>query len=86
MTPREFDHVVRKFRMEVIEGSRHRRAKLYHEGELIISALRSRSPKEFLPHRVRRELNLNAAQLREAISCTIGLDDYLEILKGKDLI
>ena len=86
MTPREFDSVARKFRMEVSEGGNHRKAKLYYEGELIISTLRSRSPKEFEPHQVRRQLRLSGEQLNAAVSCTLDFPGYIEILRDKGLL
>ena len=86
MTPREFDAVARKFRMEVREGGRHRKAKLYYGGELIISTLRSRSPKEFEAHQVRRQLRLSVEQLSAAVSCTLDFAGYIAILRDRGLI
>ena len=86
MTPREFDRIVGKFGMEISEGGNHRKAKFYYRGELIISTLRSRSPQEFETHQVRRQLKLDTRQLREAIRCTLGLEEYVGILRGKGLI
>ena len=86
MTTREFDAVARKFRMEIREGGNHRKAKLYYGGELIISALRSRSPKEFEPHQVRRQLRLSGEQLNAAASCTLDFPGYIEILRARGLI
>ena len=86
MTPREFDRVVRKFGMEISEGGSHRKAKFYYRGELIISTLRSRSPQKFETHQVRRQLKLDTRQLREAVRCTLNLDDYIAILRNKDLL
>ena len=86
MTPREFDLVVRKFGMEISEGGNHRKAKLYYGGELIISAIRSRSPKEFEPHQVRRQRRLSVEQLSAAVSCTLDFAGYIEILRDRGLI
>lgn len=86
MTPREFDRVVGKFRMEITEGGSHRKAKFYYQGELIISTLRSRSPQEFESHQVRRQLKLDNRQLRAAIRCTLGLEDYIAILRERGMI
>ena len=86
MTPREFDAVARKFRMEISEGGNHRKAKLYYGGELIISTLRSRSPKEFEPHQVRRQLRLSVEPLSAAVRCTLDFPGYIEILRDRGLI
>ena len=86
MTPREFDRVVQKFGMETSEGGKHRRAKFYYQGRFVFSTLRSRSPKEFADHKVREQLRLTSGQLREAIRCTLGLEEYVGILRGKGLI
>ena len=86
MTPREFDLVVRKFGMEIIEGGNHRRARLHYRGRIVLSTLRSRSPGEFADHQVRAQLRLTPAQLRDAIRCTLGLDDYIALLRDKGLI
>ena len=86
MTPREFDAVARKFRMEISEGGNPRKAKLYYGGELIISALRSRSPKEFEPHQVRRQLRLSVEPLSAAVRCTLDFPGYIEILRARGLI
>ena len=86
MTPREFDRVVGKLGLEVSEGGSHRKAKFYYQGELIISTLRSRSPKEFEEHQVRRQLKLDSRQLRAAVRCTLGREDYIDILREKGLL
>ena len=86
MTPREFDRVVGKFGMNITEGGRHRKAVLYHEGNPVVRTLRSRSPGEFTHHKVRTQLRLSEAQLRDAIRCTLGLDDYIAILKENGMI
>ena len=41
---------------------------------------------EFTDYPVGQQLKLNLEQLRQAIRCALGLDDYIEILKGKDWI
>ena len=86
MTPREFDRIVRKFGMEVSEGGNHRRARFYYRGEYIFSTLRSRSPREFSGHKVREQLGLTPAQLRDAIRCTFNREDYIAVLRDKGLI
>lgn len=86
MTPREFDRVVRKFGMEIIEGGNHRRARFHYRGRIVLSTLRSRSPGEFTDFQVRTQLRLTPAQLRDAIRCTLSRDDYIAILRDRGLI
>lgn len=86
MKPLEFDQLAVKFGMEITEGGSHRKAVLYHEGNPVIRTLRSRSPREFTNHKVRTQLRLSEAQLRDAIRCTLGLDEYIAILQEKGLI
>ena len=86
MTPREFDRVVRKFGMEIIEGGNHRRARFHYRGRVVLSTLRSRSPGEFTDYQVRTQLRLTPAQLRDAIRCTLSLEDYIAILRDRGLI
>ena len=86
MTPREFDQLIQKFGMAVTEGGNHRKAVLYHAGKPVIRTLRSRSPRAFTYHKVRTQLRLSEGQLRDAIRCTLSLDDYITILRDKGLI
>ena len=86
MTPREFDQLVQKFGMTVTEGGRHRKAALYYAGKPIVRTLRSRSPREFTYHKVRTQLRLSETQLRDAIRCTLSLEDYIAILRDRGLI
>ena len=72
--------------MEISAGGNHRKAKLYYGGELIISTLRSRSPKEFEPHQVRRQLRLSVEPLSAAVRCTLDFPGYIEILRARGLI
>ena len=86
MTPREFDQLAAKFGMQVTEGGSHRKAELFYAGKPVVRTLRSRSPREFTHHKVRTQLRLTEGQLREAIRCTLNLDDYIAILRNKDLL
>ena len=37
-------------------------------------------------HSIRQQMKLNDNQLRRAIRCTLSLDDYIAILRGKGII
>ena len=83
MTPREFDQLVQKFGMTVTEGGNHRKAALYYAGKPVVRTLRSRSPRAFTHHKVRTQLRLSETQLQDALRCTLGLDDYIAILRNQ---
>ena len=83
MTPREFDQLVQKFGMTVTEGGNHRKAVFYHAGKPVVRTLRSRSPRAFTHHKVRTQLRLSETQLQDALRCTLGLDDYIALLRDK---
>ncbi len=83
MTPREFDQLIQKFGMTVTEGGSHRKAALYYAGKPVVRTLRSRSPREFTHHKVRTQLRLSETQLQDALRCTLGLDDYIALLRDK---
>lgn len=86
MTPREFDQLAVKFGMRVTEGGSHRKAELYYNGKPVVRTLRSRSPRPFTHHKVRTQLRLSESQLRDAISCSLSLADYIAILRDKGLL
>lgn len=85
MTDREFDRLVTKFRMETRQGH-HLRAEFFYQGRKIRSTRRSQGKKDNPLHKIAKQLGLNAAQLREAVSCTLSLEDYIAILRGKGLL
>ena len=86
MTPREFDQLIQKFGMTVTEGGSHRKAVFYHAGKPIVRTLRSRSSRAFTHHKVRTQLRLSESQLRDAIRCTLGRDDYIALLRDQGLM
>ena len=85
MKPHEFDRIVRKFGMQTRQGG-DLLAWFDYEGRTVIRTKRSRGTKELPIRLIRNQLRLTPAQLRAAIRCTLGLDDYLAILRGKGLI
>lgn len=58
-----------------------------HEGKLITRTRRSHCAGDIpMPHAVRQQLKLNEQQLAGIISCQLGREDYVQILKQKGLI
>lgn len=85
MTDREFDRLVTKFGMATRPG-RHLRAEFFYQGRKIRSTHRSHGKKDNPFFQIAKQLSLNAEQLREAVSCTLSLEDYIVILRDKGLI
>ena len=85
MTDREFDRIVTKFGMRTKPG-RHLRAEFFYQGRKILTTHRSHGRKDNPIYQISRQLALSAAQVREAVSCTLDLDDYIVILREKGLI
>ena len=87
LTASEFDRVVRKFGFAV-RGGDHIRARLYIDGKLVVRTKRSHKASGDLPsyNRIRQQLHLNEAQLRDAIACPLSRDGYLEILQGRGIL
>ena len=86
ITEREFDTVVRKFGFEV-RGGDHIRAQLIIDGQAIVRTRRSHKSGD-LPsyNRIRQQLRLNEAQLRDAIACPLDRNGYLEILRERGIL
>ena len=85
MTDREFDRLVTKFRMRTRQG-RHLRAEFYYQGHKIRTTYRSQGRKDNPFYHIAQQLALTPAQLRDAIRCTLSLDDYIALLRDKGLI
>jgi len=85
MTGREFDRLVTKFRMRTRQG-RHLRAEFYYQGRKIRVTYRSQGRKDNPFYHIAQQLSLTPTQLRDALRCTLGLDDYITILRDKGLI
>jgi hypothetical protein len=82
---REFDQVISKFGMETRRG-RDIHAWLTHDGKVVVRTKRSGGRGDPPVDLVRNQLKLNEEQLREAVTCTLGLDGYLVILRDKGVL
>ena len=85
MTAQEFDRLVTKFRMETKQGH-HLRAEFVYQGHKILTTYRSHGKKDNPFYQIAKQLSLSAAQLREAVSFTLSLEDYIAILRDKGLL
>lgn len=82
----EFDRIVMKFGLKT-RDSGDLLAWFEFEGRVITRTRRSKGSGDLpMQHCIRQQLKLNEAQLGQAISCTLGHDGYVEILRSKGLI
>lgn len=83
---KEFDRLVAKFGFR-IRDSGDLLAWFEFEGNIITRTRRSKGSGDLpMQHSIRQQLKLNEEQLRQAVSCHLSRDDYIEILRGKGLI
>ena len=83
---REFERLVKKLRLKTREG-RDRLAWFEYEGKVITRTRRSRGSGD-LPHShaIRQQLKLNEDELNAILACTVSHDEYVEILREKNLL
>lgn len=83
---KEFDRLVAKFGFRT-RDSGDLLAWFEHEGRIVTRTRRSKGSSDLpMQHSIRQQLKLNEEQLRQAVSCHLTRDDYIEILRGKGLI
>lgn len=82
----EFDHLVAKLGLKTRE-SRDLLAWFEYEGKIITRTRRSKGSGDLpMQHSIRQQLRLNKQQLREALSCTLSREGYIDILQSKGLL
>lgn len=83
---KEFDRLVAKFGFRT-RDSGDLLAWFEHESRIVTRTRRSKGSGDLpMQHSIRQQLKLNEEQLRQAVSCHLTRDDYIEILRGKGLI
>jgi ABC-type oligopeptide transport system substrate-binding subunit len=82
----EFDRLVEKWGLRTRKtGDLH--AWFEHDGRVITRTRRSMGSGDLpMQHSIRQQLKLNDEQFREAISCKLDRNGYVDILKSKGLI
>jgi hypothetical protein len=82
----EFDRVVEKLGFKTRDG-KDLLAWLEYGGRVVVRTRRSKGSGD-LPfhHSIRQQMKLDAEQLREAIACSLGRQEYIEILRTKGLL
>lgn len=83
---REFDRLVEKLGLKV-RDSRDVLAWFEYDGKIITRTRRSKGSGDLpMQHSIRQQLKLNEVEFRQAIGCTLTLEGYIEILRGKNLL
>lgn len=83
---KEFDHLVGKLGLRT-RDSADLLAWFEFEGRIIVRTRRSKGSGDLpMQHSIRQQLKLNENQLRQAISCKLTREEYVEILRSKGLL
>lgn len=82
----EFDRIQKKLNLQT-RNTGDKIAWFYHEGKKILRTKRSHGRGD-LPaaHMIRQQLKVNEDQFRGLIDCSVELKDYIEILRGKNIL
>jgi hypothetical protein len=82
----EFDRLVSKFKLKT-RNSGDLLAWLEYNGKIIVRTRRSKGSGDLpMQHSIRQQLKLDEEQFKKALSCSLTLKDYIEILRDKDLL
>jgi len=83
---RDFDTIVQKLGLVTRQGD-HLFAWFEHEGRVITRTRRSEQRGDLpMQHSIRQQLKLTEDQVRGIIGCSLGRSDYVEILRGRNLL
>ena len=85
---RDFDLLIRKFEFRTRESG-DLLAWFEYDGKVVVRTKRSHTPRSRnLPfqHSIRQQMKLNEDELRQALSCRIDKDGYVELLRRKGVI
>jgi hypothetical protein len=83
----EFDLIVKKFQFTT-RKSGDLLVWLEYEGKVVVRTKRSNIKGRDLPFQdaIRSQLHLNKTELRQAIGCSLGFEEYIALLKTKGLL
>lgn len=85
MKVHEFERLESKLKLKT-RNAGDRLAWFEYEGRVITRTKRSHGNKDLPEHLIRQQLKVNEVQFSGLIACSLGLQDYVEILRGKGLI
>jgi hypothetical protein len=82
----EFDRVVEKLGFKTRDG-KDLLAWFEYDGRVVARTRRSKGSGDLpFQHSIRQQMKLDVDQLRQAIGCSLGQREYIEILRAKGLI
>ncbi len=83
---RDFDRLIEKLGFESRQSD-HLFAWFEYQGQVIARTRRSNKRGDMpMQDSIRQQMKLSDAQLREALQCTLGRDEYIALLRQKGLI
>lgn len=85
MKTHDFERIVNKLGLKT-RNSGDRHAWFVYNGQTVVRTKRSLGNKEQPGDKIRQQLKVNEEQLAGLISCTVSLEEYVEILKAKRVI
>ena len=86
LSARDFDRLVDKLGYET-RNSDHLLAWLEVDGKIVARTRRSRKAGDLpMSHSIRQQMKMSETQMRDAVACTLGRDDYLDILREKGIL
>ena len=85
MKVHEFDRLENKLKLRT-RNSGDRLAWFEYDGKIVVRTKRSHGNKELPANLIRQQLKVNEQQFSGLISCSVSLNDYVQILKEKGLI
>ena len=85
MKSHEFEKIVNKLGLKT-RNSGDRLAWFEYNGQTVVRTKRSHGNKEQPKNMIRQQLKVNEKELAGLISCTVTLDDYVDILKRRKII
>jgi hypothetical protein len=81
----EFARIENKLRLKT-RNSGDRLAWFEYDGKVVARTKRSHGNKDLPANLIRQQLKVNEEQFSGLIDCSVSLDDYISILRGKGVI
>jgi hypothetical protein len=85
MKVHEFEKIVNKLGLKT-RNAGDRLAWFEYDGQVVVRTKRSHGNKEQPTNLIRQQLKVNEKQFSGLISCSVSLQDYIEILKSRKII
>ena len=85
MKVHEFEKIVNKLGLRT-RNTGDRLAWFVYNGQTVVRTKRSQGNKEQPGDKIRQQLKVNERQFAGLISCEVSLENYIEILKSRNII